>query len=222
MIGRDNGADGWCILRTKPGATIRLAQSLARANIETWTPIAVTSRLRTRLGSRRLPKPMRIEQTLPITPSLVFVRAFYLPRVAAMAIGQPNQHPPFSLYRHAGRIPILADRSIAGLREAEERARVAITKERDDEDRERRREDRIALMRTEREKRKALRTERRVFGSGQAVTVSDAPAFAGMTGVIEKGDGRSYFVSFGGSLRLEIEAWRLSPHDVDAGVTVCA
>lgn len=41
------------------------------------------------------------------------------------------------------------------------------------------------------------------------------PAFAGMMGVIEQSNGRSAVVSFGGSLVMTIEAWRLSVYDVE-------
>lgn len=221
-MGRDSGADGWCILRTRHAKTIDLAASLNGCGIEAWTPVAVTSHYRDRVGSRRLAKPERYERTSPIMPSLVFANASELSRLARISADERSPHPAFSFFRHAGRIPIISVRSIDGLRAEEAAAHARITMTRDEEAREVKRLERIALMKTERAKRKALRSETRELPQGQRVQVADAPAFAGMTGVVSKGDGRTYFVSFGGALELEIEAWRLTPHDVDECVTVCA
>lgn len=221
-MGRDNGADGWCILRTRHAKTIELASSLSAAGIVAWTPVAVTSHLRDRVGSRRLLKPERFERSLPITPALVFAKAYEMPLLASLTHDERSPHPSFSFFRLAGRVPIIAARSIDGLRAEEAAALARITLTREEEAREVKRQERIAMMKTERAKRKALRAETRDLPPGQRVKVADAPAFEGMTGVIDEGNGRSYFVSFGGALRLEIEAWRLTPDDVHAGVTVCA
>lgn len=222
MMGRDNGAARWCILRTRPAKTIELAASLASRGIDAWTPIAVTSHTRDRVGSRLLPKPQRFERTSPIMPSFVFAPAIAMPHLDDILLDERSPHPPFSFFRHAGRIPLISERSIAGLRGEEERTQAEITRVREEESREVRRQERIAQLRTERAKRKALRSEVRDLAMGQRVAVADAPAFAGMTGVVEQGNGRSYFVSFGGSVRFEIEAWRLSPHDVEAVSSVFA
>jgi hypothetical protein len=155
-------------------------------------------------------------------PTFAFARSIFLSTLGALEVDERSPHPRFSIFRHAARIPIIGARSVEGLRAEEDAARAKITLVREDEVREIKRQERIALMKTERAKRKALRAETREIAAGQRVQVGSASAFAGMTGVVKHGDGRSYFVSFGGALEWEIEAWRLTPDDVHAGVTVCA
>ena len=46
------------------------------------------------------------------------------------------------------------------------------------------------------------------------VTVPDESAFTGVTGVVVSNDGRDVWVRFG-TIAWKVEAWRLSPFDVD-------
>ena len=157
------------------------------------------------------------EQEAPILPTFVFVPADRLPDLARIIAG-PHGHPAFSIFRYAGRVPLIADAQMAMLRAEEAREAELLRLRTEEKTREAARLERIALLRTEQARRKALRSQRRVMEAGTRVAVAQAPSLAGMTGVVEAGDGKSYFVVFGGMLKMKIEAWQLTPvavHDVN-------
>lgn len=216
MDGADKGRSMWCILRTASSRTLPLANSLGLDGLEVWTPRrtmkrAVPGSRPDVQGRRRM-----MEIDAPILPSFVFARAAHLRELATIAADPSARHPSFSVFRHAGRAPLVADRDIVGLQDEERAALELINHLRDIEDREERRRLRAALMRTERERRKAMRSERRELIAGQLVTVGQMPAMSGMTGVVQSSDGRSAIVVFGGSLSMKIEAWQLIPGHVYA------
>ena len=95
-----------------------------------------------------------------------------------------NPFPAFSIFHYAGRIPLIADGEIAGLRGAEDRARM-----------------------TQR------RSKRHKLVMGQRVNLSEG-AYAGMSGVVEDGDGKFALVAFAGGIRMKIGTWLLSADDV--------
>jgi hypothetical protein len=164
--------DRWCILRTTGGRTIRLARSLDEAGIEAWTPIHTTTRRRPR-------SKVVVEQDAPIAPTFVFARACHLAELARMRLLPLSPHPAFSVFSHGGRVPLVSDSEIIGLRAAEDKA-----------------------------KRKVQQNKRRSFVIGQSVKMEDG-SFAGMTGVIEEDHGRYALVSFGGTMRVKIDSWLL-------------
>lgn len=175
-------ADDWCILRTSGARTLPLASSLSAAGFDVWTPAETTSRRQPRSKTR-------VEREGPIMPTFVFARADRLEDLLQL-LGQPlNPHPPFSVFRHGGRIPIIHDVEIGNLRDHEERAR-----------------DRVR-----RAKRKGYRHE---FAQGERVRVPEG-SFAGMTGVVQDGDGKFAFVSFGGALRVKIATFLLVADQVE-------
>lgn len=176
-----NKRGDWCILRTSGGRTLPLARSLAKAGFDVWTPMRKVRRRVPRSNARR-------EIEAPITPTFVFARAFQLPELARVLALPVTPHPGFSIFRHAGRIPLIADREIASLRVEEERE-------------------------ADRARRENGKSHRRVFPVGGQVRLPQG-AFAGLTGVVESGDGKAAVVSFGGSLRMTIEAWLLEPDEV--------
>lgn len=96
----------------------------------------------------------------------------------------PVSHPQFSIFQHDGGFPIIGDRDIASLRAAEDRAKVSV-----------------------------LKKQRHVFPIGQNVTVPES-SFAGMTGVVEQGDGKFALVCFGGSFRVKIATFLLRTDEV--------
>lgn len=112
---------GWCILRTSGGRTLRLATSLREAGIDAWTPSQSQKRRRPR--SR-----IMVTRDVPIVPSFVFADKDRIEDLLVMARRSSIAYPPFSLFRHCGRIPIIADKDIAALRAAEDRAKRAILK----------------------------------------------------------------------------------------------
>lgn len=164
--------DRWCILRTTGGRTIQLARSLNEAGIEAWTPVHTINRRRPR-------SKITVEQEQPIAPTFVFAKACHLRELARVRVLPVSPHPPFSVFSHGGRVPLIADVEITGLHAAEDFAM-----------------------------RKVMKTKRRPFAIGQAVAMVSG-SFAGMTGVIEESHGRFAVVSFGGNMRVKIDSWLL-------------
>ncbi len=111
---KQSTAGRWCILRTAGSRTLPLAQSLAAAGIEAWTPVEMVK--------RRIPRKVgRVEKAAPLLPTFVFASAahlFDLRRISRM-IGSP--HPAFAFFRYNGLVPLIAQREIDKLRLLENR-----------------------------------------------------------------------------------------------------
>lgn len=228
--GRDNdmaGIDGaipsrWCILRTSGGRTLALADTLIAAGIEAWTPRrtikrpAPGNRRRYVMGQRRV----MIEVSLPIIPGFVFARADMLDDIIRASAMPYGPHPSFSLLMVGDRVPLVGERQVAGLRTAEELATAAIVSEREEETRDQERRARAARLGTERAQRKALRQERKAFRTGDKVIVEDMAALVGVIGTIVEGRGTSAVIHFGGSLTMEVEAWRVRAVNVQKANTL--
>ncbi len=166
----------WIILRTAGARTLPLWRSLAEAGFDAWTPRETVTRRRPRSREERTTE-------RAILPTFVFVAADRLGDVLGALRAPINPHPGFSLVTHAGRVPVIAEGDIAGLRSAEaEAVRVA-----------------------ERRLRKA---HRQAFGIGQAVAVRDG-AWTGLTGIVEGGDDRFARVVFGAGLSVKISTFLL-------------
>jgi hypothetical protein len=219
MVGRDErdgaAADRWIILRTTGAKTLPLARSLREAGFDVWTPERVMRRVRAH--ARLLPGGKRptIDVDAPIMPTLVFARAVHLGELAIASVAAVSPHPSFSIFRHAGRVPLVGDAQIDGLRAEEREQAEIIAALRECETRDEERRARAAAMRTKAARLKALRSERRRFAAGDRVRVADYPAFAGMVGVIESSDGKSARVVFGGTWAITIEAWQILPVVID-------
>lgn len=172
----------WCILRTSGGRTLALAESLGEAGYDVWSP--------SRTLRRRRPRSQKTtEIAAPIMPTFVFARAGQLHDLAVLAASPISPHPSFSIFRHAGRIPLVSDREVAGARAEEDKARQA-------------------------EARAAAKSHRRVFPIGQPVTVTDG-AFTGLEGVVEGGDGRFALVTFGGAISWAISTFLLTSDELE-------
>ena len=139
-------------------------------------------------------------------------------------------HPAFSIFRYGGRIPLVGDAEVRGLREEEERTIAVLQAMRDAESYADAEKIRIAAMQTEtarrratkeleRAQRLALRSTRRTFKPGAAVEVADMPAMVGVAGVVEASDGIHAWVRFG-ALSWKIEGWRVSLSDSDASAAL--
>lgn len=173
-------AGAWCILRTSAGRTLALVRSLVEAKIDAWSPLEVRSRRRPR-------SKVRVEHEVAIVPSFVFVRADRLGELMAIAASPMNPHPAFSLFKHAGRVPLIPDREITSLRQAEQRAADARRK-----------------------------TQRKHLDAGAHVHLTEGPG-AGLEGVVEQGgNGKFAKVSIGG-ITLKIATWLLQVDDVISG-----
>lgn len=182
--------DRWCILRTSGGRTLTLARSLVAAGIDAWTPMLVTKRRRPRSKAT-------IELDAPILPTFVFARERHLPDLYRVLAAPRNPHPDFSIFRHAGRIPVISGAAMASLRAEEEREASVRTRE------------------AERSRLSALKARGVVPPVGSVVRVPQM-AFTGMTGVVEGARGRAALVNFGGGLTMTIDAWLLAPDELRA------
>jgi len=60
----------------------------------------------------------------------------------------------------------------------------------------------------DKKRRARMRSVKREFAPGAAVKVPDGP-FAGMSGVVEEGDGRFALVAFGGQFRVKVASFLL-------------
>lgn len=198
----------WCILRTSGGRTLALEASLSGAGFDVWTPKELKTRKRAR-------STITVEQAVPIAPTLVFASADRLRDLFAITILPASPHPDFSVFRHAGRVPLIGDEAIAGLRDAQRDADSAYQRVLDERTRKQQRDERVALLRTERARRKLLRAERCAFAAGAEVIVTEMPALSGLSGTVIANKGAAAVVCFGGALVMTIEAWRLSPNDVN-------
>lgn len=213
MGGTARMAGTWCILRTSGGRTVPLARSLAAAGFEAWTPVRTIRRPAPAQGRRLVMGQRRklIDVDLAILPGFVFARADQLHDLVRAAGAEQSPHPSFSVFHQAGRVPLVREASIIGLRCAERDAFNARQAELEAETREEERRARAERLRTEKERRKALRREVKDLGAGDAVTVQGMAAFDGLVGIVVQGHGSRAVVEFGGSLRIEIEAWQLLP-----------
>lgn len=162
----------WCILRTSGGRTLKLAASLAAAGLDVWTPVQTLSKRRGRDRER-------VEFDAPIMPTFVFARAEQVPELARLAALPVSDHPGFSVFRHMGRVPLIADREIAGARAIEDRSKRAVRM-----------------------------GQRHAFAMGERVKVNEGPA-AGLSGqVVRDGDGKFVLVAFG-NITMKIGSWLL-------------
>jgi hypothetical protein len=207
----------WIILRTSGGQTLPLMRSLREAGLDAWSPARTIRRVL--YAGRRAERQDEID--VPILPTFVFARETQMELLAELAGAQSTAHPPFSLFRHRGRAPMIADGEIAGLREEEERAGLTMQAMRDAETFEEAEKIRIAAMKTEAARRRATKEMERAklaklratpvsIAPGTVVDVAEAPAFAGVTGVVEAINGSSAVVRFG-TYSWKIDGWRLSP-----------
>lgn len=175
----DAAGSDWLILRTSTRRTIELATSLAEAGIAAWTPVEITKKRRR--GAR-----VALEHEAPMLATFVFAAAAYLPDLLRILRLPSSRHPGFSIFRHDGGIPLIANREVESLRLAEQK---------------------VAL--------RARKAERRVVPAGHEVKLSEG-GFAGMLGVVEGGDGRFATVNFGGGFRVKIATFLLGTDDVQA------
>lgn len=183
MIHNPDALVGWCILRTAGPRTLLLADSLAAAGLDVWTPAQVIKVRRPRSKITR-------ERVSPIMPTFVFARAKHLGELQRLRNLPISPHPGFSIFSHAGTVPIIGDREIASLRalEAAEAAK------------------RQAGL--DREQRKGLKKQRYVFPIGDRVHVQEG-SFTGLTGIVQGGDGRFALICFGGALQVKIATFLL-------------
>lgn len=182
MSGKDRG--DWCILRTAGPRTLPLVRSLQGAGVEAWTPV--------REVVRRLPRSQdRKTINAPLIPTFVFARARHLADLLGWMSDPRSPHPSFSIFRHIGRIPLIDDREMRSLRDADDEAK-----------------------RRERERQAEIKSRRRYFPVGEPVRVTDG-AFHGLTGTVLECDGKAALIAFK-TLHITIASFLLESEVVEA------
>ncbi len=106
----------WCILRMAASSTVALADSLARAGYDVWTPIETKQR---RTGPSRDRKQVRA----PIMPTYIFARTHHIGELSAIANAWTKDHRDFSLMRFNNRFPLIADACLSAVRLEERRVK---------------------------------------------------------------------------------------------------
>ena len=187
MIDGNEGAKRWCILRTSGGRTLALAASLSEAGIESWTPRRTIKRP-ARGQHRRLHMGQRvamIEIDVPILHEFVFADAASLHALVRLT----ERDASFSILHVGLSVPLVKDAALDTLRAEEARAAADTAARRECEARDAERRARADRLKTEKARRKALRSERKDFAPGTRVAVEGVPSLAGMVGTIIKGRG---------------------------------
>lgn len=130
----------------------------------------------------------RYEVQLAIIPTFVFLPEAFCDDARRIIAMPSSPHPQFSLFTYRDAIPLILDKELTRLREEEEFHRTKVKK-----------------------------SKRYDFGNGDGVRVDDVEsAFLGMSGVVESCNGKRAWVDFGGSLRVNIGAWKLLSDEVRA------
>ena len=113
-------AGKWCILRTSGPRTLKLAQSLAAAGFEVWTPVRTIRQT----GRGRKRKEVVLKE-VPLAPCLIFARA-----VHGLDLLRLRREPAsrFDLLRDENGVALVRDAALNGLRAAEERFRRSLLK----------------------------------------------------------------------------------------------
>jgi hypothetical protein len=191
-MGNDNdAANKWCILRTAAPRTLLLARSLADAGFNVWTPEKIEKRQGRGRDRRKVE-----ERALAITPTFVFARGDRAMELVYASRAPVSPHPPFSVLRHRGSVPLIRDASLFPLRGEEERQR-----------------------------RRYLKTTRKVIAPGSRIVMTEG-AFAGMTGVVESSSGKAARINFGGGFAVSIASYILTEDVVQSanrlGVSLAA
>ena len=103
----------WCILRTGPARTLKLAASLQGAGIDAWSPVERQERRLPRSSAKRI-----IAVTL--TPTYVFVHQRHLSALRRLERMEVSGHPAFSIFRYYGETVLVPHRALHALRAQEQ------------------------------------------------------------------------------------------------------
>lgn len=119
--------EAWCILRTAGSQTLPLARALRDAGFDAWAPISIRI-------DREGPARKRVEVEQPMAPSYVFaafnrvadlVQLSHSPNMTWQAWDAEQRRmvsrgvPHFTVFRHLGKHPPIADRDLEPLRRIE-------------------------------------------------------------------------------------------------------
>lgn len=149
----------WCILRTKGRLTLPLATALERAGFDVWAPVKMVDCRISRANTKR----EKQEVPAPLLPTCVFARSRHVPQLLNLAADPTKAQPDFSVFRQPSvpGIPLIADRTLDGLRDYERAERINT----------------------------ARRRPQRKFESETPVSISEGAA-AGLSGIVKSGAGK--------------------------------
>jgi hypothetical protein len=159
----------WCILRMASAATLSVCSYLTTEGFEVWTPVA---RKHGRMPGTRA----RFDRPAALLPSYAFAGVQRVEDLQSLAVLPTTDCPRFTIFRHNGGIPLIADDELGGLRDEETRIRRVFDK--------------------------FLRRDAKapVFEPGSIVTTPEA-GFEGLLGVVESSRGQYTLVNFPGFAR---------------------
>jgi transcription antitermination factor NusG len=153
----------WCILRMSSGDTLRLVKSLKPVGIGAWAPIEKRVAKMPRTGAA-------YDKETALLPSYVFAPVEHLDELLRLEHCHRRAHPRFTVFRHRGGVPLIADDQLDALRSEEARkARV--------------------FDKWKRKGSKGPKLER-----GTPVKLPDGP-FQGFTGIVEDTQGQFTLVA---------------------------
>lgn len=100
----------WCVLRMAGARTLPVADSLAEAGFEVWTPTE------TRKHNLRGGKRGTVQKTLPIMPTFVFAHNRHQADLAAITRLPVSPHPRFTLFHYLDRVVTVKEAEMDRLR----------------------------------------------------------------------------------------------------------
>lgn len=104
----------WCILRMASADTLRVFRSLVGAGLVVWTPIE-------RRAGRMPRTKAQYDKEFALMPSYAFGHVSHLDQLLGIAMVPNRDHPPFTVFRYQGGIPLIADDQLDALRAEEAR-----------------------------------------------------------------------------------------------------
>ncbi len=109
MTLRRDETSGWIVLRCSGSNTLKLAGTLSADGFDVWTPVE-------EVDKRKPRRPGRNRETLPVMAGYIFAKARHLLDLLEMSHPDTNPERGFSVFRHNGRFPLIADEALNPLR----------------------------------------------------------------------------------------------------------
>jgi hypothetical protein len=148
----------WVILRMASADTLRVAQSLGEVGIDAWAPVEKRLATMPRTGAP-------YEKQRALMPTYAFAGVGHVDELLWLEMSPKRSHPKFTVFRHKGGIPLIADDELDALR-AEEARKLRVF---------------------DKWKRKGSKGPK--LARGTQVKLPDGP-FQGYTGIVERTQGQ--------------------------------
>ena len=157
---------GWCILRMASADTLAVHDHLAHSGFDVWTPTA------RKIG--RMPRTrVEYDKRFALMPSYVFAHVSRIGDLMHMAMMPKSDCPRFSMFRHQGGFPLVADDELGFLRMEEDRHKGIF------------------------ERWRRSRSKAPKIAQGTVVSMTEG-AFAGLSGTVEEMQGQFALVNIPG------------------------